>query len=780
MKCKVVYFSQTGNTKSLAEAIYSGIRSAGDQCDLSSIWDVDPASLAEFELIGLGCPVHRMGAAPPFLAFERSLPILDGKHAFLFASHGPVPGAVFREMGEVLLDKRITLIGYRGWYATDWAPGAPKPYYTDGHPDSLDLQEAADFGRRMVESSLRVSQGETDAIPDILSIPRDTLPPESPTELRLNRERCRYPICRVCVENCPVERCIDPSPQAAAFVDLEKCVQCYFCYLTCPSGAIEADFRGSARTFKDLAPIQIRLLDKAKARGEFRSLVDRVDFDTPWEASRETPQFAMKVAPCTLSCPLHIDIPGYLSLAAVGQMERSQELLRAVNPLAGVCGRVCYHPCEDVCSRSHVDEAVSIASLERLVADRMKVEDVNVSPQVRNGVEVAVIGSGPAGLSAARDLAILGYEVTIFEANSEPGGMLRMGIPEYRLPREVLDREISYIESLGVRIETNTAISASAQFEGLRHRHSALFVATGAQESLLLSIPGGDSPGVLSGLTFLRLVNSGAGVDIGHRVAIVGGGNAALDAARVARRLGASVTLAYHRSRAEMPASVTEVEAAEQEGVEFTFLAAPVEVVSEHGKRPSVRFVKTTLGTSDESGRSRPVPVEGSEFTIEADSLITALGQKPDSGFVEGTAVRTLPDGRLLVDEITLATDVDGVFAGGDVVTGPATVVDAVAAGKRAARSIDNYLKGIPMAVGQTDGRKSSRALTEGEAQALRSRVPVQRRVQINRLVPEERISGFSEVEAGLDPAEGQREGERCMGCDWKPGKREGCARGAG
>jgi len=526
----------------------------------------------------------------------------------------------------------------------------------------------------------------------------------------------------------------------ARYVDAIKCVGCGECEKKCPRRT-DSEFdmglaeRGMAYIPFPQAVPHIATIDKKEER--------------PCKAA------------CKDACPIHMNVPGYVSLIREGKLREAYELMRRTNPLPAVCGRVCYAPCEDACSRGQMDEPVASRALKRFIADQVSIDDLEIPQVSKNGKKVAIIGSGPAGLAAAHDLALKGYEMTIFEALPEPGGMLRYGIPEYRLPKEILRKEIRYIERLGVEIKTNTSIDEPAQFEELRKAYQALFVATGAPESLRLDVPGEDLPGVIQAIEFLRDMNTGKKVGVGKRVAVIGGGNTAIDASRVAKRLGAEVRIVYRRSREEMPAAPEEVEAAEAEGIKIDFLAAPTGIIAEAGKVSKVKCIKMELGEPDETGRRRPIPVKGSEFVVDSDTVIPALGQASNAEFAERLGAEASRRGMIAVDEATLATNIEGIFAGGDVITGPAMVIDAIAAGKKAAQSIDEYLKGEVLT--SKENKRTPQKLSEEEISALRQRFPCQNRVKAEELGSEARARTFEEVQRGYSALEAQQESGRCL-----------------
>ncbi len=468
--------------------------------------------------------------------------------------------------------------------------------------------------------------------------------------------------------------------------------------------------------------------------------------------------------PCKTTCPIHMDVQGYLALIAKGKLKEAYQLIRRTNPLPAICGRVCYHPCEQACKRRYLDEPLAVASLKRFVSDQYDIEELEVPLIEKTGKKVAIIGSGPAGLTAAYDLALAGHEITVFEALPEPGGMVRAGIPEFRMPREALSKDIKYIEKLGVKIKTNTRIGEQVKLEELRKSYQAIFIATGAHISLKLGVPGEENLGVIHGVDFLRAVNLGQKVEIGARVIIVGGGNTAIDAARVACRLGSQVTILYRRSRGEMPATAAEVAAAEEEGVEIMFLAAPTRVVAERGKIEEIECIRMALGEPDASGRARPVPVKSSEFILGVDTLIPALSQAPDLAFAERLGLKVSPKGTLEINKASLATNVDGVFAGGDVVTGPQTIIDAMAAGRKAACSINKYLRG-ELLPAEIEEKASPQKPSEEEIASLREKYPWQVRVKMAELPLEQRAKNFDEVERGYNLAQAQEEAKRCLSC---------------
>lgn len=466
-------------------------------------------------------------------------------------------------------------------------------------------------------------------------------------------------------------------------------------------------------------------------------------------------------APCKSACPIETSAQGYVALIRAGKIEEAYNLIRSVNPLPAVCGRVCHHPCEQNCQRGDVDEPISIAGLKRFAVDWMvehgkRAALENPNKGIKNK-KVAIIGAGPSGLACGHDLAMLGYSPAIFEELPRAGGMLAMGIPDYRLPADILEQEINEIKEIGVEIRLNSPVKKGCEnsLDKLLKDYDAVFIAVGAQVSKKLEIDGEDAEGVAHAVDFLRELNLGRNPKIGKKVAVVGGGNAAIDAARSAMRLGAEkVMIVYRRTRKEMPANASEVDAAEHEGIDLIYLTAPVRVVSEGGKVVGLECLKMKLGEPDASGRRRPVPVENSNFIIETDQIIPAISQEVDLGFSDGIFNLT-KWGTFQVDAC-LRTNIPNVFAGGDDVTGPDTVIEAIAAGKHAAIHIDEYLSGkelIPIPKKQ----KTHYDFTSKKVYAPR--------VHQKELPAGERVKSFEEVEQGFTLESAQAEASRCLAC---------------
>jgi NADH-quinone oxidoreductase subunit F len=470
-------------------------------------------------------------------------------------------------------------------------------------------------------------------------------------------------------------------------------------------------------------------------------------------------------APCQHTCPVELDIPGYVSLIKAGKFVEAYCLIKQRNPFPSICGRVCHHPCEAKCRRGQIDEPVAIRDLKRFVADYAYELGVEYVPSISEKKEerVAIIGAGPAGLSAAYDLAQDGYQVTVFEALPVAGGMLAVAIPEYRLPKDVLKKEIEAVEKLGVDIRLNTSVDDLESL--LADGYRAVFIATGAHKGDKMNIPGEDLEGVHDAIDFLRDANLGKEVKVGKRVAVVGGGNSAIDAARVALRKGAEeVHIFYRRERKDMPAIEEEIEAAENEGVHFHLLTVPNRILGDNGKVSGLECTQMELKEFDRSGRRTPYPIEGSEYRADVDMLIEAIGQRPDTPFVRDNGIKIGRGGTIVADQRTLATDHTGIFAGGDVVSGPQTVIQAIAAGQRAASSIKRYLQGKEFSpFVERNGHKPiaipSQPPTEEETKE-------RARVKPTEIPMTERKGSFKEVTSPYGPEEAMEEASRCLRCD--------------
>jgi len=481
---------------------------------------------------------------------------------------------------------------------------------------------------------------------------------------------------------------------------------------------------------------------------------------------------ALMISPCQHTCPVGINVPKYVAHIAAGDYLSSVETIRERNPFPAICGRICSHPCEFRCRRGELDAPVAIRSLKRFAADWYfnhldeipdPVPFKRTKPQ-----KVAVIGAGPTGLSCAYYLAQAGYGGTGFEALPVGGGMLSVAIPEFRLPREVIQQEIDYIVKRGVEIKYNTPITARFTVEDIKKLgYAAVFIAAGAQRSQRMGIPGEveELEGFYYGLKFLRDTRIGRKVDIGSRVAVIGGGNVALDAARTALRLGAEeVNIYYRRSREEMPVTEVEYDEAVAEGVKMNFLASPTRIVNKDWKVSGIQFIRMGLGELDARGRRNPVTVPDSDFFVEADTVIAAVGQAPDLSFLppETEFERTRWE-TLAVDSNNLSTNIPGVFAGGDFVTGPGMVIEAIAAGRRGALAIDKYLNKDASRVEMYDMK--SEVVLPKEQEEEESWEQKQR--QLVPVVPvEKRKRSFNEIELGFSPEQAQMESKRCLRCD--------------
>jgi len=469
---------------------------------------------------------------------------------------------------------------------------------------------------------------------------------------------------------------------------------------------------------------------------------------------------------CQHSCPISQDVPSYIGYLAQGKFEEAVKIVLKENPLPAICGRVCDTPCEERCVAGEWDDPIAIRALKRFLADYEMKHNVEPDQKPKPGREerIAVVGSGPGGLTCAYYLALEGYRVTVFESLPVAGGMLAVGIPEFRLPKDILNHEIERIKKLGVEIKTKTTIGKDIPLEKLKEEYKAVFIAIGAHKGLKMRIPNEDSEGVLDAVEFLRNFNLGHEVNIGDKVIVVGGGNSAIDAARVVKRLGKETAILYRRTRAEMPAIKSEIEEALLEGIEIQFLAAPIKVLSDNGKIKGIECIRMKLSDVDESGRRRPVPIEGSEFKVDVDTLILAISQEPEvSLLVAENGLDVSAWNTLEVNPETLLTNVEGIFAGGDVVSGPNTVTAAMSHGKIAAQMIDKYVRGEKLErkykVTRPAARVEAMELSEKEVKALK-------RPAMPSIPVDQRGKSFEEVELGFSEAAAISEAKRCLRCD--------------
>lgn len=469
------------------------------------------------------------------------------------------------------------------------------------------------------------------------------------------------------------------------------------------------------------------------------------------------------IAPCQLNCPARTDCQGYVGLIANGEYDSAIKLIKNKISLPASIGRVCPHPCESACRRKNVDEAISIAQLKAFAADvDLNGEKYIPEKSAPTGKRIAIIGGGPAGLTAAYKLAIMGHEVAIYDMMEKMGGMLRYGIPQYRLPKEILDKEISIIESLGVKMNNGFKLGREISIEGLKSVYDAVIVAVGAWQSSSMRTPGEELDGVYGGIDFLRSVILGEPVEIGENVAICGGGNTAMDACRTAVRLGAkNVYVVYRRTRNEMPAEKIEIDEAEEEGVQYKFLTNPISFNGENGKVKSITLQVMELGEPDESGRRSPVPVEGKTEEIKVDSVIMAIGQKL---IKEDVAELELTDrGNIKADIDTFETNIDGVFAIGDATNrGASIAIEAIGEANRCSVAVDAYLKGeeIDTRVPYISRRDEEMIDYSSKEKCERKRPKV--------LEPEYRRHNFDEVCLGYTEEEAQAEASRCLECGCK------------
>lgn len=471
-------------------------------------------------------------------------------------------------------------------------------------------------------------------------------------------------------------------------------------------------------------------------------------------------------SPCQHICPIGSEVPQYVGFIALGEFEKAYDVIVKDNPLLSVCARVCHHPCEMKCRAGLGGEPVAIRALKRAAIDYGNGKKA-MATQNQKGDRVAIVGSGPSGLMAAYHLALKGQKPTIFEALSIAGGMLAVAIPEYRLPRKDLQEDIERIKNIGVEIKLNQRMGKEFSIQDLfESGFKAVYLALGAHKSLKLSIPGEEADGVIPAMKFLTAIHLGKDIQVGKQVAVVGGGNSAIDAARIAHRLAGveKVTVLYRRTRSEMPAYLEEIEGALAEGIDIQFLTTPVKVNTENNKLKSIECIRLILGDYDKSGRKKPVPLEGSEFLLDIDTLIPAISEQPDiTGLDKTDDLNMTRWGTIDVDPETQCTNVQGVFAGGDVVRGPNTVIEAMSDGKRAAEAIDMYLKGQEI---QFDYTKTRPSVYADPVQLTEEEMMNSSRAQIPQILPSERVKNFKEVYLTYEKEAAIQEAKRCLRCD--------------
>ena len=542
-----------------------------------------------------------------------------------------------------------------------------------------------------------------------------------------------------------------------AEVDEAKCVACAQCVETCPANAL-------------------RLGQKLCSNAEleepnYTNLADHLYSKKAWNPDyRENFQDTMPsgTAPCKVACPAHIPVQGYLKMAAQGRYKEALDLIKTENPLPAVCGRICNKQCEAECTRGGVDEAVAIDEVKRFIADHDLNSETRSIPKMVNQIgrpyeeKIAIIGAGPAGLSCAFYLAKKGYPVTVFDRNPVPGGMLTMGIPNFRLEKDVLNAEIDIIKEMGVEFKCGVEVGKDITIQQLRDEgYKGFYVAIGAQKSAPIGVPGEDLKGVFGGVDFLRDVNLDKAPKIGKKVAVIGAGNVAMDVCRTAVRLGAKETyIVYRRSEAEMPADPEEVGEAKEEGVEFKFLSAPVEILGKNGKVAGLKVEIMELGEPDEKGRRKPVGT-GKYETLDVDTVIGAIGQKIDWGTMDVGMLKTGKKGNAEADELTYQTAQPDIFVGGDCYTGPSFAINAIAAGKEAAISLHRFVHpGQTLTMGRD--RRIYRSLDKDSAQVPKDYDTGHRQM---RGYNAEKAKSFSDPRMTFTEEQVRKETARCLGC---------------
>ena len=619
--------------------------------------------------------------------------------------------------------------------------------------------------------------------------------------------------CGICMDLCPV-RCLDMSRPAGMGeigteaerrspipgdsgtrswmmlvpIQVSQCIGCQVCAQECPTNAITIESSVRELTYARRGPVTHLPPEQGwQPLDAYTRAFPEEPGETPygdghaWHvAERQSTWQSWRTwlgerkedlrAPCQAACPVGTNAGLYVSLIAQGRYDEALQVASEPNPFPSICGRVCTAPCEDACRRGEFDLPIAIRDLKRFAMDRGKPRKRKIIPPKHWYVErVAIVGAGPTGLSAAYYLARRGYRVTVFDAMPVAGGMMAIGIPDYRLPREELSRDIEAMIDLGVEIHLNTAIGRDVSLDDLQRDYDAVLLAVGAQRSQRLGVPGEDHEGVIPATTFLKDFNLNPDAKIAGVVAVVGGGSTAMDAARSALRAGASkVHILYRRSRVEMPAQAEEVRAALEEGIELHELVAPVQILSKEGRTSGTRCQRMALSEPDEKGRRKPVPVLGTEFDVPIDIVLIAIGEAPDPSFLpEGTSVGVAPWGGLLINPESLATGAPGVFAAGDVTYGPKSIIHAAAHGRQAARSIHAYLSHIAL--------RQVNEMPEGEFQTV-STMPPDATITLDLRPTPRAVMPLETAEASRDRSiefakgfteeQARREASRCLRCD--------------
>jgi NADPH-dependent glutamate synthase beta subunit-like oxidoreductase/NAD-dependent dihydropyrimidine dehydrogenase PreA subunit len=629
---------------------------------------------------------------------------------------------------------------------------------------------------------------------------------------QVNQQTCIN--CGICMDLCPV-RCLDmtrPSGEGEVRegvemlspipgdwanrpwmmlvpVQVAQCVGCQVCVQECPTNAITIESSVKELVYAQRGPLSYLPPENGwQPLDAYTRAFPEEPGETPWGegrawhvAERQETWQSWRTwlgerkedlrAPCQAACPVGTNAGLYVSLIAEGRYDEALQVASEPNPFPAICGRVCTAPCEDVCRRGEFDLPIAIRDLKRFATDHGTPPKRRISPPKKRYLErVAIVGAGPTGLSAAYYLVRRGYRVTVFDAMPIAGGMMGIGIPDYRLPRTELNRDIDAIQELGVEVRLNTAIGRDVTLDELQKDFDAVLLAVGAQRSQRLGIPGeSELHGVIPATTFLKEFNLDAGTKLEGDVAVIGGGSTAMDAARSALRAGArTVHVLYRRTRVEMPAQAEEVRAAIAEGIQLHELVAPVQVIGSGRQVQGVRCQRVVLSEPDEKGRRKPVPVLGTEFDLPVDIVLVAIGEAPDPSFLpEGTSVGVAPWGGLLINPETLATGAPGVFAAGDVTYGPKSIIHAAAHGRKAARSIHAYLSGLsPRQVAEMpdDEFQTVSTLPPGGAISLDLR-PTERELMPLRNGEAARDRSV-EFAKGFTEEQARREASRCLRCD--------------